>query len=251
MVAPAIVAGGLGLLGSLFSSSAANRATRAGTNAAQQQLDLFRQIYGDQQELLAPYRQAGQEGLGAYQNALAGGPFAPGADFNWQQIAGGQQALAQAMGQLGTPYEESDAYRFQLEQGQRAIDNSAASSGNLFSGATLRAQQQYGQGLAAQDYNNYQNRQMGLMNALLGQGAYGQQSLSNMDNNYLNRLQGLAAMGQNAAANQGAAAAQFGQNAGTALGNMGNAQMTGAIAQGNAFNSGIGNALSAYGYLTQ
>jgi hypothetical protein len=251
MVAPAIIAGGLGLLGSLFSSNAANRATRAGVDASQQQMDLYRDIYGQQSEFLSPYRQAGEQGLGQYQNALAFGPYNPGAGFNYQQMQGGQQALSQAMNQLGTPYEESPGYQFQLEQGQRAIDNSAAGRGMTFSGATLRAQQELGQGLAAQDYNNYQNRQMGLMGTLLGQGAYGQNTLMGAQGNYLNRLQGLAAMGQNAATGTGAAAAQFGQMGGQALGNQGMAQMSGAIAQGNAVNSGISNALAGYGYLTQ
>ena len=194
MVLPigALLGIGGSLLGGAIQAGAANRATQAGVEASQQQMDLYRQIYGDQRSLLAPYRQIGQNALAQYANEFAGG------------------------------YEQSPGYQFQLEQGQRAIDNSAAASGQLFSGATQKAQLQFGQGMAAQDYGNW-----------------------------LNRLQGLSAMGQNAASGTGAAAAQFGQMGGSALGNQGNAMMSGAIAGGNAVNSGIQNALGAYGYMSQ
>ncbi len=54
-------------------------------------------------------------------------------------------------------FQSSPGYQFQLGQGLQAIDRGAASRGMLGSGNTLMAEQQYGQGLANQDYTNWLN----------------------------------------------------------------------------------------------
>ena len=54
----------------------------------------------------------------------------------------------------------SPGYQFQLQQGLNSIQNSAAAGGGALSGATLKAMQQYGTGLAAQDYQNVFNNYM-------------------------------------------------------------------------------------------
>lgn len=135
------------------------------------------------------------------------------------------EADAFAATQGGTPYggyEMSNGYKFQLDQGQKSIDNSAASQGGLFSGATLKAQQQFGQGIAAQGYDNY-----------------------------LNRLSGGAAAGQAAAGNQANAGINYASGAGQAYANMGNAGAAGAIGVGNALNTGIQNGIGLYNYMNQ
>jgi len=116
-------------------------------------------------------------------------------------------------------FQETPGYQFAFDEGQRAIDTSAAASGNLFSGGTLKAQQRFGTGLANQEYNNY-----------------------------LNRLTGGAASGQAAAANQANAGANYGIQAGNAYANLGNAQAAGAIGVGNALNTGINNAFGVWNY---
>lgn len=125
-------------------------------------------------------------------------------------------------GQEYQGFELTPNYLFQLDQGQQAIDNSAASSGNLFSGATLKAQQQFGQGIASQGYENYLNR--------LAQGA---------------------ASGQAAAANQANAGTNYAAGAGQAYANMGNAGAAGAIGVGNAIQGGIQNTLGLWNYQNQ
>jgi hypothetical protein len=44
--------------------------------------------------------------------------------------------------------------RFQMDEGMRALENSAAARGSLQSGGTLRDILRYSQGLASQDYGN-------------------------------------------------------------------------------------------------
>ncbi len=119
-------------------------------------------------------------------------------------------------------YEASTAYKNALAGGMEAIDGSAASRGGLFSGATLKAQQEFGTELAQQDYTDY-----------------------------LNWLSAGASSGQAAAGNMATAGANFASGAGNALANAGNAQAAGYIGQANAFNSIINNGISAYGYMNQ
>lgn len=132
------------------------------------------------------------------------------------------QAWANANPEGGTTYggyQASPGYQWQLEQGQKAIDGSAAARGNVFSSATLDRQQQMGQGLAAQDYGNH-----------------------------LARLMGVAGMGQNSVAQQATAAQNLGAGVSNALGSIGNAQAAGAIGQGNAWGNALGNLGGWYGY---
>jgi hypothetical protein len=85
----------------------------------------------------------------------------------------GGQALGQTANLLGlngqpaadaamSTFQQSPGYQWQLGQGLRAVDAGAAASGMLRSGAALKAEQTYGQGLANQDFTNYYNRLAGL-----------------------------------------------------------------------------------------
>lgn len=52
-------------------------------------------------------------------------------------------------------YLDSTGYQFQMDQGTRAITGNAASRGLLGSGGTAKALTNYGQGIAAQHFDNY------------------------------------------------------------------------------------------------
>lgn len=49
-------------------------------------------------------------------------------------------------------------YQFRMDEGQRALENSAAARGGLLSGGTAKAIEQYGQGFASNEYANVFNR---------------------------------------------------------------------------------------------
>lgn len=98
---------------------------------------------------------------------------------------GGEQAYGLTLGALGLggesgrneamqAFQTSPGFEFQLDQGLNAIDRSAAARGNLQSGATLKALQGYGQGLANQEYNNWLGNLGKLSSA--GMGALGTQA---------------------------------------------------------------------------
>lgn len=175
MVAAAMIGSAVvGAAGSAYagkqSSKAAKTQAASADKASQIQQENFEQTRKD----LTPYKQAGDT------------------------------SLKQLMGQMGTngyfnqAYDGQDiysdpSYQFRLQQGQDAIQSSAAAQGGLLSGATLKALQNYGQESASQEYGNAYNR----FNA-------------DQTNRY-NRLSNLVGVGQNAAAQVGNAGAQTSQ----------------------------------------
>lgn len=160
------VLGGLALsglgagLGGMFGSSAAKDQIRAMREAIEYQKQKDAQTRAD----LAPYRDFG----GTQLNALSG----------WLNDPNKQPSSYLDPG-----------YGFRRSEGMKGVTGNAATAGLLQSGDTLRGLEQYGQGLASEEYGNAFNR-------WLQEGGF---------------RQGLAGMGQNAAvsggylANQGAA----------------------------------------------
>jgi hypothetical protein len=125
-------------------------------------------------------------------------------------------------------------YQFALDQGTKRLDASAAAQGNLLSGNQLQAITDYGQGMADQQFGNYQNK------------------ISQTLGNYLGRLGGVAGYGTQFAANnqnlysgQGNALSSLGQNQGNSLSNIytnqGAVNANAILAAGNARASGYAN----------
>lgn len=109
-------------------------------------------------------------------------------------------------------------YQFGLGQGQQAIDRSAAGAGGLYSGATLKALERYGQNYAGTKLNDAYTRYGGV--AQLG----------------LNAVNGTTQSGQNAQN-------QISNN----LVGAGNATAAADVANGTAISNGLNQAVAAYG----
>jgi hypothetical protein len=99
------------------------------------------------QALLNPYIQSGNQAnsrlsdlLGLSSNAGAAGYGSLSKQFTAPDLA------------------NDPGYQFQLEQGNKALDRRAAAGGGYFSGAALKAAQDYGQGLASTTFNDAYNR---------------------------------------------------------------------------------------------
>lgn len=120
-----------------------------------------------------PYSQAGGQGLDMSLNALG------------MNGAAGNQAATNA-------FQASPGYKFQMDQGMQAINRAAAARGMLGSGNNTIDLLKYAQGLANQEYGNWQNRLGSLadlgMNAAQGQTGR-QGSMSNIDMNAANMSQ--------------------------------------------------------------
>jgi hypothetical protein len=136
-------------------------------------------------------------------------------------------------------FNESPAYQFNLEQGQKALDKAANARKMLYAPATLKDLSRFSQGLASNEfqnaYNNYNNDYQTGFN-----------SFNNARDRIWNRLFSVSGSGQNAAAQQGA----FGMNTANQVGNnitsAGAAQAAGQVGQANAFNNTIGGLTNLY-----
>lgn len=186
---------GSSLVGGIMQKKASDKAVDAQTRAANNQIELDQRIYDETTANFAPYREGGLLGFNAMNYEMGLGEAPEGY----------------------TGFQASPGYQFAVDEGTRALEGSAAASGNLRSGATMKALQDRGVGMANQEYGNW-----------------------------MNRLSGIAGMGQAAAGNQAAAAQNFATNAGNAMSAIGNAQSAGAIATGNAWSNGINNVMGAY-----
>jgi hypothetical protein len=140
----AAVAGGVasGAVGAIGSAIAGNKAGAGGAQA--------QQLLSQQRNDLLPYTQAGYPTLQAQGDLLG---------------MNGQDAANAAMANFQT----SPGYQWQLGQGLRAIDAGAASTGIARSGATIKAEEAYGSGLANQQFQQYYNNLMGI--STLGENA--------------------------------------------------------------------------------
>lgn len=116
--------------------------------------------------------------------AMTGFNYLSGNPYEKAYIANGGNAnnmVAQLLGaapmQAGTKnafdnYLNSSGYKFNLQQGDNAINSNQAARGLLNSGSTGKALTAYGQNLGSGYFNNYLNQLMGLSGA--GQTAIGQ-----------------------------------------------------------------------------
>ena len=139
--------------------------------------------------------------------------------------AGGGAAGSNALNFDYGGFKETPGYQFRVDQGRQAIERSAAARGGLNSGATMKALQGYGQGMAADEYGTFYNR----LGAMSGTGQ--------------TQVNSLASLGANSAANQG-----------NSLMQAGNARASGYANQANIFGGaasqiagGIGNYIGSRG----
>ena len=117
-------------------------------------------------------------------------------------------------------FQADPGYAFRMSEGMKALERSAAARGGLLSGATLKGVQQYGQGLASQEYQNAFNRYQAEREARL------------------NPLQALAGVGQTSVKALSGAAGELGSGLASAYNRMGAAQAAGILGAGEARASG-------------
>jgi hypothetical protein len=195
-----------------MSSSASKKAGKAQAASADRASQIQQENFEQTRKDLMPYKQAGDTSLSQLM-----GQVTPNGYFN--QTYTGQDIYS------------DPSYQFRLQQGQNAIQSSAAAQGGLLSGATLKALQNYGQESASQEYSNAYNR----FNA-------------DQTNRY-NRLSNLVGVGQNAAAQVGNAGAQTSQAIANNTMAGANSIAAGQIGSANAWTDGaqqLGSLATAY-----
>lgn len=199
----AVVAGGAALIGGAMSSRSSKKAAQQQAESADKASEIQKEMYEQTRKDLEPYRVAGGNALEQMM-----GKMAPDGFFN--QVYGGQKIY------------DDPSYQFRLNQGLKAVEQGSASQGNLLSGATLKALNNYAQESASQEYHNAYNR----FNA-------------DQTNQY-NRLSNLIGMGQNAAAQMGNNGMQTAQAVAQNTMAGADAMASGRIAQNNAWANTLG-----------
>jgi hypothetical protein len=228
------VAGSLGgaAIASHGAGEAASTQSKAGLSAAQlqaqsekQALDFQKQEYADQQKNIAPWLQAGQGAI-TQLSQLAG----PGGLPAWNQQFQAPNAATE---------QNDPGFQFRLQQGQQALERSAAAKGGLLTGGTGKAEQQFGQDYASNEYGNVYNRAQQQYTE-----AYNQFQQANADK--FNRLAAVAGTGQTAAGQLASAGQSAASNTGNIL--LGSAQAQGSDIQNAAAARASGYAASANAY---
>lgn len=138
---------------------ASDKAAAAQQGAADASIAEQQAARAEYQHNIAPYVQAGTGALGTI-NAVNAGDM--------------------------SAFHQSPGYQFRLDQGMQALDRSAAARGAVNAGGTDADRIAYGQGLGAQEFGDWYNRQYNLaslgQNAIAGQGSMAQNTASNIGN---------------------------------------------------------------------
>jgi hypothetical protein len=215
-----IAASGIGAAGAAAAggeqAGAANNAAALQSQEQQNSLDFQKQQWNTQQQNEAPWLQAGQSALGQLNGGKLPGFQAPTA--------------AQA--------QQTPGYQFQLQQGTQALENSAAAKGGLIGGNEGEALQNYGQGLASENYqqtynnamNEYNTNVLGPYNRLASLAGVGQQAANT-----------LGQEGQAASSNVSGINATAGQQIGQNINNAGAANASGYVGIANSLGGGVNN----------
>jgi hypothetical protein len=199
-----------GILGTIFgggifgnainSADAAGQASKAQQAAAAEAAKISREQYAQTRADLGPYREAGTSAQSHYGDLIG---------------LNGPEKQAAAMEAFRT----DPGYQFQLAEGTRAIEGSAAARSGVLNGGTLKALQRFGQGTADQQYGSY-----------------------------LDRFLKQASLGENAAAQTGNFGAQAAQNQGAYALDAGAAKAGGYLGKAAAYSGALDNVLKLGGY---
>lgn len=132
-----------GRLAAMEQATAAQRAREASLNELNQGLQQTTGLYDTANQYFQPFQEGGQQGFQTYLGSLG---------------LGGEDGRQQAV----DAFQAGPGYQFAMDQGTQAANRAASAGGMLNSGNQLMALTRFGQGLANQEYGNWQNRLAGL-----------------------------------------------------------------------------------------
>jgi len=184
----------MGSIVDAITGSSAKKAGEAQAAGIQQGIDFQKEVFEYFKSINAPYVEQGTNALAKYADIILNGNM--------------------------NAYQQSPGYQFALEEGQKAITNTAATRGGVKGGNTLRALTDYGQNIAKSDYYDY-----------------------------LNSLASMAGVGQTAVNSMGSVGGAAGANIGQSYANYGAARASGIAGQANTINGWLQTAVGTGAYL--
>jgi hypothetical protein len=202
----AVGVGGASLVSGIMGSKSAKKAAAQQADAIREATALQSRMYDTTRKDMAGYRDLGQTGLGEINRNLSDltGTFSM------------------------DKFEKDPGYDFRMQEGQKALERSAAARGGTMGGAAAKALSRYGQDYASNEYQNAYTR-------------FNQ----DRDQRY-GKLMDLVGTGQNAAANTGAAGQNYANSVSQNIIGGGNAQAAATIAGGNVWGNALQQGMSAY-----
>lgn len=184
--------------------------------------DIISALTGGSENAISTIEGSTEQGLQALLQGLSGSeellnPFIEGGSGAFDL----QQALSGALGdgaqsKAFEDFQSSPGQQFLRDQGELSISRNAGASGGLGGGALLTDLQEFGTGLAAQDFNNQFNR----LGQLAGRG---QQASSELSNTRLGTGSNIASLFSNSGSNIANIQSRLGELIGNATGNTANA----------------------------
>jgi len=152
MVAAAVV--GAAVVGAAATTVASNKAAGAAGKASQNSVQEQQREYDQARADNAPFRTTGISALDQVAKLYG----LDTTDANGNVVKGSGKADFSS-------FNTSPDFQFNLQQGQDAINRSAAAKGGLLSGAAVKAGQTYASGLASNQFNSYVGNLEGLAGA--------------------------------------------------------------------------------------
>lgn len=233
----AAIAAGIGAAGSIAGAAGGMAST---SSAAAKNQKMMEQLWAISQQQAKPYQQFGKYGMDLYRQML------PGLlqQSQYQQFTPEmyqQSPLYTPMVRNLAELQATPGYQFQLQQGQKQIDQSAAARGGLLSGAQMQASQQFGQKQAATGFQDaWQRAQNAYMNAFnaYGAGQAAQRAGAAQQSNMLSGIMGAGYTAAMAPTSIAAGVAPSVMESNTAAGKN---QATAIAAMGKGFNQGVGD----------
>jgi hypothetical protein len=222
-----LIGGGIAAVGgvtdALIGSSASKTAAQQQATSDQNAINFDQGVFNTQQANLAPYMTAGNTSLSSLMTGFSNGTFGPG-------------SIPAFTAPTAAQAEATPGYQFNLQQGLKSVDEGAAARGGLQTGGTIKAEQNYGAGLASSTY------QQTFGNAL----SQYQAALTGQSQNY-NELAGVADIGLGAATGVNQAGTAAATNISGLMTGQGNAAAAGTIGSANAVAGGISSATGGVG----
>lgn len=192
-VAAAAAVGAVGAVASgVIQANAAKDAAKAQADANAKGIAAQQSEQAQTRADLAPYNQTGQDNLGMY-----GGFYKTSADQLGAAYSDAAAHIPQPMTQANL--EQTPGYQFNLSQGMKAVQNSAAAKGLGVSGAAMNSAANFATGLSDSTYQNQFANQQSIYNDYLNQA----QLKGNQLNQIFGQIQAPVTTGLNAAAKTG------------------------------------------------
>jgi len=229
LTSPAVIGGGLSLLGGVFGANAAKSSADTQAAAARYAADLQQRQFDLINQQQAPYRGIGYTSLSQIGGMLGGQTPMFDAQGKPMLDANGQPMMQQGSGYLTKQFGPEDLktslapnYEFMLKEGQRAARqrlNAGGSGGSDIDRGITRFAEDYASNAYQRAFENFSTQRKDIYNTLAG----------------------IAGIGQTGQTATNTAASNYGTNAANLMTSAGAAQAGGTVGAANAYGSALGN----------